>query len=83
MEQAKKSVENLKQVVEETNVSEDQQETLDDITKHIDRFQDNPKANRYTLRDRLETAVTEFDADHHKLMESMREAILSLNVAGV
>ena len=83
MEKAKKSVENLQKVIDETEVDESQQATLDEIADHAQQFQENPEAHQQTLRERLENALLEFDAEHHPLSESIRLAIYDLSNAGV
>jgi type I site-specific restriction endonuclease len=83
MEQAKKSVADLQKVIEETDVQESQQATLDEIAYHAQQFQENPAAHHQTLRERLENALLEFDAEHHPLSESIRLAIYDLSNAGV
>jgi type I site-specific restriction endonuclease len=83
MEKAKKSVADLQKVIEETDVQESQQATLDEITYHAQQFQENPAAHHQTLRERLENALLEFDAEHHPLSESIRLAIYDLSNAGV
>jgi hypothetical protein len=83
MEKVKKSVEDLQKVIEETDVEEAQQATLDDIANHAQQFQENPEAHHQTLRERLENALLEFDAEHHPLSESIRLAIYDLSNAGV
>ncbi len=83
MEKAKRSVDDLQKTIEEVEVSEAQQATLDEVAYHIDRFQENPEAHHQTLRERLEQAILEFDADHHLLSESMRLAVFDLGNAGV
>jgi hypothetical protein len=50
---------------------------------HIEEFQKDPEAHGRTLRERLETALLEFDAEHHPLSETMRAAIYDLSNAGV
>ena len=83
MEKAKKSVEDLQKVIEETDVEESQQATLDEIADHAQQFQENPAAHHQTLRERLENALLEFDAEHQTLSESIRLAIYDLSNAGV
>jgi type I site-specific restriction endonuclease len=83
MDKAKKSVENLQKVIEETEVDEAQQATLDEITNHAEQFQKDPQAHHLTLRERLEDALLEFDADHQTLSDSIRLAIYDLSNAGV
>ena len=83
MEQAKKSVDALHQTLQETAVPAPRQESIDDITTHIERFQEDPAAHHLTLRERLEAALTEFDADHHTVSEALRLAIYDLSNAGV
>ncbi len=83
MDKAKKSVDNLQKTIDETEVTEAQQATLDDVSQHIDQFQEDPQAHHQTLRERLQNALVEFDADHHSLSESMRLAIYDLSNAGV
>lgn len=83
MENAKKSVDALQQSIADTEVSKAQQTTLDEINFHIDQFQADPAAHHQTLRDRLEAALLEFDAEHHTLVESLRLAIYDLSNAGV
>jgi uncharacterized protein (UPF0305 family) len=83
MEQAKKSVSDLQKTLAETEVSSAQQESLDDVSQHIERFQEDPETHHQTLLERLELALLEFDAEHHVLSESMRLAIYDLSNAGV
>lgn len=83
MEKAKRSVTNLQDEIATSTVSEAQQETLNDVTQHIEKFQEDPQSHHETLRERLEHALLEFDADHHSLAESMRMAIYDLSNAGV
>lgn len=83
MEKAKKSVEDLQKVIEETEVDETQGATLNEVSDHIEEFQKDPEAHHETLRKRLEKAMLEFDADHHSLSESIRVAIYDLGNAGV
>jgi type I site-specific restriction endonuclease len=83
MEKAKKSVEDLQRVIEETDVEEAQQATLDEIASHAQQFQEDPAAHHQTLRERLENALLEFDAEHHPIAESIRLAIYDLSNAGV
>ena len=83
MEKAKKSVEDLQKAIDEAEVDEAQQATLDDITYHARQFQEDPAAHQQTLRERLENALLEFDAEHHSLSESIRLAIYDLSNAGV
>lgn len=83
MEQAKKSVSDLQQKITEADLSDAQQATLDDVSQHIERFQDDPQTHHQSLRERLELALLEFDAEHHVLSESMRLAIYDLSNAGV
>ncbi len=84
MEEAKKSIADLQEVVRGTQAQNDaQQVALDDISEHIERFQDDPEAHHHSLRERLDTAVSEFDAGHHQLMGAIQKAALALNVTGV
>ena len=83
MEQAKKSVSDLQQKITDTNVSDAQQATLDDVSQHIERFQDDPQTHHQSLLERLELALLEFDAEHHVLSEAMRLAVYDLSNAGV
>ena len=83
MEKAKKSVSDLQKTIDEAEVGGEKQETLDDVAQHIEKFQDDPQAHRQTLRERLEEALLEFDAEHHSLSESIRVAIYDLSNAGV
>ena len=83
MEKAKQSVGELQKTIAEADVTAEQQETLNDVSQHIDQFQEDPQAHHQTLRERLEQAVVEFDADHHSLSESLRLAIYDLSNAGV
>ena len=83
MEKAKKSVSDLQKTIDEAEVSGEKQDTLDDVAQHIEKVQDDPQAHRQTLRERLEEALLEFDAEHHSLSESIRVAIYDLSNAGV
>ena len=83
MEQAKKSVKDLQKVIGETEVDEAQGATLSEISDHIEDFQKDPQAHGQSLRERLEKALLEFDAEHHSLSETIRVAIYDLSNAGV
>ncbi len=83
MEKAKKSVDNLQKTIAETEVSPEQQAALDEVSQHIEKFQEDPQTHHQTLRERLENALIDFDADHHGLSESIRVAIYDLSNAGV
>ena len=83
MEKAKKSVEDLQKIIGETEVEEAQQATLDEIAYHAEQFQEDPETHHQTLRERLETTLLEFNAEHHTLSESIRLAIYDLSNAGV
>lgn len=83
MEKAKKSVADLQETIAKSEVSEEQQTTLDDVAQHIERFQGDPQAHHHSLRERLEEAIVEFDAEHHDVYESLRLAIYDLSNAGV
>lgn len=83
MEKAKQSVAELQKTMSDAEVSAQQQETLDDVSRHIDRFHQDPAAHHQALRERLELAMVEFDAGHHSLVEAFRLAIYDLNNAGV
>ena len=83
MDKAKQSVGDLQKTIAETKVTAEQQATLDDVSQHIDQFQEDPQEHHQTLRERLEQALTEFDAEHHPLSESLRLAIYDLSNAGV
>jgi hypothetical protein len=83
MEQAKKSVEDLQKVIRETEVDEAQGATLSELSDHIEEFQKDPEAHHQSLRERLENALLEFDAEHHSLSETIRVAIYDLSNAGV
>jgi hypothetical protein len=83
MDQAKKSVENLQKVIEETEVDEAQQATLDEVAGHAEQFQKDPQAHYQSLRESLENALLEFGAEHQSLSDSIRLAIYDLSNAGV
>ena len=83
MEQAKKSVENLQKAIADTEADEAQGTTLNEISVHIEDFQKDPEAHGRTLRERLEEALLDFDAEHHPLSETMRLTIYDLSNAGV
>jgi type I site-specific restriction endonuclease len=83
MEKANRSVAELQKTINEADVSDEQRETLDDVSQHIDKFQEDPQAHHQTLRERLEKALLEFDAEHHPVSEAMRTAVYDLSNAGV
>lgn len=83
MENAKKSVADLQATITQSEVDDEKQTTLEEVTQHIDKFQDDPEAHLDTLRDRLEEALIEFEAEHPRLAQSFRLAIFDLNNAGV
>ncbi len=83
MEKAKRSVQDLQKVIEETEADEAQGATLDEISDHIEKFQKDPESHGRSLRERLEEALLEFDAEHHSLSETMRATIYDLSNAGV
>ena len=83
MQKAKKSVEDLQKVIEETEVDEAQGATLDEVSDHIEEFQKDPEAHHEILRTRVEKAMIEFDDDHHSLSLSIRVAIYDLSNAGI
>lgn len=83
MEKAKQSVNDLHQTIKEADVTPEQQATLDDISQHIDQFNEDPHAHHLTLRERLELALVDFEADHPSLSQAMQVAMYDLSNAGV
>jgi len=83
MQQAQKSVDDLHKTIQTTAVPAEQQATLDDVSTHIEQFQEDPAAHHQTLRERLENALLELGAEHPTLAEGLRQAVYDLSNAGV
>lgn len=83
MDKATQSVSEVQKELATADLSESQAATASELNDHCDQFHDDPATHHQSLRERMELALVEFDAEHHSLAEKMRVAIYDLGNAGV
>ena len=84
MDEQNKSVNDLQNQIEKTQVEGEKQQQLEAIKKSIDLINTDPdEKHRATLKEQLEGALLNFDAEHHELVLAMQNTINSLSNSGV
>ncbi len=84
MDETEKSVNDLKDQIEKTQVDGEKHQRLEGIKESIHLFNTDPDEKHYqTLKEQLEEALFLFDAEHHELVIAMQSAITSLSNSGV
>ena len=83
MDKAKQSASDLQKTIAETSVSAEQQQSLDELSQHIDLFQADPEAHHLSFRQRLEQSLAEFGAEHQALNDAIQVVLSDLSNAGV
>ena len=75
MDETKKSVDNLNNQIEKTQVEGEKQQRLEEIKKSIHLFNNDPdEKNHRKLKEQLEEAMLHFDAEHHDLVMAMQNS---------
>jgi hypothetical protein len=84
MDETKKSVDNLQEQIEKTQVEGEKSQKLAEIKKSIDLLDSDTDGKQHqTLKEQLEDALLHFDAEHHALVIAMQNTINSLSNSGV
>ena len=84
MDETNKSVNDLQNQIEKTEVDGEKQQQLEAIKKSIHLLNTDPDEKHHqTLREQLEEAMLHFDAEHHELVIAMQNTINSLSNSGV
>ena len=84
MNEKNKSVNDLQDHLEKTQVDEEKQQRIDALKSAIQLFNSDPdEKNHQSLKEQLEEAILDFDAEHHELVMVMRNTINSLSNSGV
>jgi len=84
MDETDKSVNDLKDQIEKTQVDGEKKHRLEAIKKSIHLFNTDPdKKHHQTLKEQLEDALLHFDAEHHELVIAMQNTINTLSNSGV
>ena len=84
MDEMDKSVNDLQDQIEKTQVEGEKKQKLEAIEKSIHLLNSDPDGKHHqTLREQLEDAMLHFDAEHHDLVIAMQNAINSLSNSGV
>ena len=84
MDEKNKSVNDLQDRLEKTQVEGEKQQRLEALKSAIHLFNTNPdEKNHQSLKEQLEEALLHFDAEHHELVMVMQNTINSLSNSGV